>query len=470
MKKFFNSSLESENDGAYLRQQREGDEESKPESSSASVSASEPRSDAKIYIAIAFVVTLVFGSGILIGHYVIGNSDSSNNLEFQYDSTCTEPLVNSMDDRDAIISCLYDVNLKEDVVVPWSSDYYETSQVFSRFYQNYPLAIIYVRTEEEVAATMRCASTYNVRVSARSGGHGNSGNAVSTGAITIDLSNMTAVATNVSTDEVTNVTSAIAMVQAGNTAGTATYFILKQTNFTYTVPVGQKPTVGMGGLTLGGGFGFTTRHAGFLCDRVISIRAVTTNGDIIIANETHHSELLWASCGGGGGNFAVVTEFTYSMFPLLPEITEFHYHIDTTNVSSAAIAMRDYQIFSYHLDSRATCNMEVASQSSANMTGIFLGTVEEFEDVLANLTTELGEDLFPLEGWDLKSTTYIEAVLDLSGWETVTLESLRENFDSERNYYQFKSFLLQEPLPDIAMDMLLAAVNLTVPSKCGFGI
>jgi FAD/FMN-containing dehydrogenase len=78
-----------------------------------------------------------------------------------------------------------------------------------------------------------------------------------------------------------------------------------------TIPAATGPTVGLAGLTLGGGFGVTSRKWGLTCDNLIDIELVNAAGEIIHANAEHHSDLFWACRGGGGGNFGVVTAFTF---------------------------------------------------------------------------------------------------------------------------------------------------------------
>jgi FAD/FMN-containing dehydrogenase len=100
-------------------------------------------------------------------------------------------------------------------------------------------------------------------------------------------------------------------VQTGATAGKVVYEVVSKSNHTRNVPVGQKPTVGMAGLTLGGGWGFASRQDGLLCDQLISVRMVLPGGEIVEATATNeNSEIFWASCGGGGGNVGIATEFT----------------------------------------------------------------------------------------------------------------------------------------------------------------
>jgi FAD/FMN-containing dehydrogenase len=83
--------------------------------------------------------------------------------------------------------------------------------------------------------------------------------------------------------------------------------------------LGFVSATGIGGLTLGGGFGYLSRRYGWTSDRVLSMRVVTSEGRVVRASEAENAELFWA-LRGGGGNFGVVTEIDYALFPVGPEV------------------------------------------------------------------------------------------------------------------------------------------------------
>jgi FAD/FMN-containing dehydrogenase len=85
------------------------------------------------------------------------------------------------------------------------------------------------------------------------------------------------------------------------------------------LPVGVNSTTGIAGLTLGGGFGWTTRKFGMTIDNLLSAQVVTAAGDIITASDSENADLFWA-IRGGGGNFGVVTCFEFALHALGPEV------------------------------------------------------------------------------------------------------------------------------------------------------
>src|SRR5262249_22317708 len=81
---------------------------------------------------------------------------------------------------------------------------------------------------------------------------------------------------------------------------------------------GSCPTVGVGGLALGGGVGFASRAMGTTSDNVRGVTMVAANGHVVQASGRTNEDLLWASRGGGGGNFGIVTGFTLKTHPAGP--------------------------------------------------------------------------------------------------------------------------------------------------------
>ena len=83
-----------------------------------------------------------------------------------------------------------------------------------------------------------------------------------------------------------------------------------------TVPAGSCPTVGIAGLTLGGGVGLASRKYGLTCDNLLEATVVLANGTAVVANARQHPDLYWALRGGGGGNFGIVTRFLFRTHPV----------------------------------------------------------------------------------------------------------------------------------------------------------
>jgi FAD/FMN-containing dehydrogenase len=83
--------------------------------------------------------------------------------------------------------------------------------------------------------------------------------------------------------------------------------------------LGFVSTTGIAGLTLGGGFGYLTRRFGWSCDNVLSMEVVTADGRVVRASEQENGDLFWG-LRGGGGNFGVVTNFEYRLYPIGPEV------------------------------------------------------------------------------------------------------------------------------------------------------
>jgi FAD/FMN-containing dehydrogenase len=135
-------------------------------------------------------------------------------------------------------------------------------------------------------------------------GHSLAGYGATEGGVLIDLSAMHAIHIDAA--------ALVATVEAGATAGQLTAAAAHD----LVVPFGDSPTVGVGGITLGGGVGWLSRKLGLTIDSVEGVEIVTADGRPLTADEHTRPDLFWAVRGGGGGNFGVVTRFRYRLHPI----------------------------------------------------------------------------------------------------------------------------------------------------------
>lgn len=169
----------------------------------------------------------------------------------------------------------------------------------TRYSGTRPVGIAVCAVPEDAAACVSWARETGVPFAIRSGGHSYAGFSNSEGLI-IDVKGMRSVSVDPAHGTVT--------LQGGaNNADVGDAL----TPYGVYFPGGRCPSVGVSGLTLGGGWGFSCRHLGMTCDSLVSTDLVTANGDIVTASETENPDLFWAVRGAGNGNFGVHTAFTY---------------------------------------------------------------------------------------------------------------------------------------------------------------
>ena len=142
----------------------------------------------------------------------------------------------------------------------------------------------------------------------RGAGHNIAGNSLSNGGLVIDFSTMNKV--RVDTEK------RRAFVEPGVTLGD---FDKAVQAHGLATPVGINSTTGIAGLTLGGGFGWLTRKYGLTIDNLVSVDVITADGTAVKASENENADLFWA-IRGGGGNFGIVTQFEFALYPVGPEI------------------------------------------------------------------------------------------------------------------------------------------------------
>jgi FAD/FMN-containing dehydrogenase len=167
-----------------------------------------------------------------------------------------------------------------------------------------PLAIVRAASAEDISEAVRFAREHNLPLAVRSGGHSVPQLSMIDGAVVADLSAMKGVTIDPE--------QRVAWVQAGATSGD-----LAPAAHAYglALSTGDTSSVGMGGLTTGGGIGYMVRKYGLAIDNLLSARVVTANGEIVTASPNEHPDLFWA-IRGGGGNFGIITEFKFRLAPV----------------------------------------------------------------------------------------------------------------------------------------------------------
>jgi FAD/FMN-containing dehydrogenase len=190
------------------------------------------------------------------------------------------------------------------VVAPGRPAYDAARQPYNARYTARPRAIAYPAGPGDVARAIRWARRHGVRIAARSGGHSYAAYS-STGGLVLDLGALRAVRVDRTRRQAT--------VGAGARL-IDVYAALWEQGL--TVPAGTCPTVGLAGLALGGGVGFSSRRMGLTCDNLRAVQIVTADGRVRTCDADSTADLFWALRGGGGGNFGVVTRLVFRAHPV----------------------------------------------------------------------------------------------------------------------------------------------------------
>src|SRR5262249_12412987 len=190
------------------------------------------------------------------------------------------------------------------VLLPEDAAYDQARQLWNGEIDKHPAAIVRCADTQDVVRTVRWARSRGRALSVRGGGHDFAGRALRDDGVVIDLSRMRSVAIDPATRT--------ARVQGGATAGDLIDAAQRDGLATTT---GTISSVGLAGLTLGGGYGPLMGKYGLVADNVLSAQVVTADGQLVTASATEHSDLFWG-LRGGGGNFGVVVSLEYRLLPI----------------------------------------------------------------------------------------------------------------------------------------------------------
>ena len=190
------------------------------------------------------------------------------------------------------------------LIGPEDARYDEARTLFNAMIDKRPALIARCETAEDVAAAIRFAREHDLPIAIRGGGHNGAGLASVDGGVMIALEPMKAISVDPGTKTV--------RVGGGCVWGEVDAATQPHN---LAVPTGIISTTGVAGLTLGGGHGYLARRHGLTIDNLLSATLVLADGTQVTASADEHPDLFWA-IRGGGGNFGVVTEFTFRAHPL----------------------------------------------------------------------------------------------------------------------------------------------------------
>ncbi|MEH1098289.1 FAD-binding oxidoreductase [Micromonospora sp. CPCC 205561] len=282
--------------------------------------------------------------------------------------------------------------------LPDQAPYDAKRKLFNKRYPDVrPAGVASVRTVRDVQRCLRWAADTDLPVVARSTGHSYAGYSVNEGLV-IDLAALNGVRVDESTGLVT---------VGGGTTMAELYPALRRHQVAF--PAGNSPTVGIGGLTLGGGVAAVSRAFGLTCDALVETTVVTAEGAVLTCNATENADLFWACRGGGGGNFGINTSFTFQAREV-PDVSVFGLVWSSTDPVELLtvlqqIVQRAPDGFSARLglDTGGLDRGQVRDNLRVSAVGLFLGPADQLRQILEPalaVATPVRRHIAELDYWE----------------------------------------------------------------------
>ncbi|QNE16656.1 FAD-binding oxidoreductase [Kribbella qitaiheensis] len=320
---------------------------------------------------------------------------------------------------------------------PGETGYAAAHQVFNpRFDSIQPAGVVRISTVDDVRESILFARKNKLVCVPKGGGHSYVGGSTVSNGLVVDVGSARGI----------SYASGAVTIGAGAKLYDVHAFLDK---YGQSIPTGTCPTVGIAGLTLGGGMGIHTRTYGLTHDRLISLQLVTADGVFKTVSATQEPELFWALRGGGGGNLGIVTSFKIATIPA----NKLGFFRLTWTEAQAAAVVRGWQRFAHEAPSTAWGNLHIDAQSNGTLSIHILGVsitgsaaaaaaqVESF--VGAKATTR-----------SVTVKTHMEAVRYLGGGTT-----------SPRTGFLAGSDVLRGPMDAATINGVLGAVKTAARAK-----
>jgi hypothetical protein len=300
---------------------------------------------------------------------------------------------------------------------------------------------------KDVQGAVRWAVGHGVQMRARSGGHSYAGYSTLQNGVVLDLSKMRSISVNKRAKTATIGAGAqLIDVYAALTAQGA------------AIPGGSCPSVGISGVTLGGGMGLAARAFGLTIDNLVGVQIVTADGRIRTVNKNTDPDLLWALRGGGGGNFGIVTQFVFTIQPVPRSVTYFQVNWPW---SSASEAIATWQSWAPRSNSQLTSifHINAAGSPGVEANGQVLGNPGSLRSLVGPLLSVPGAQLS-----STTTTNYLTMQLLLAGCSGHSLPychtmGTRSGGQLQRASFQAKSDYVAKTLSSAARRVLIEAAE-----------
>lgn len=274
-----------------------------------------------------------------------------------------------------MFSCAPDNRLTGDVYYPTDPGYDAARFQWNTSVTSNPCVVVYAKNEQDVSTAVLTAATWNLPLSLRCGRHDYIGNSGGSGMV-LDVSKINYVEIDPIRD--------VAHLGAGCALGEVYYKLWQQG---YCLNGGSCPSVGVAGHSAGGGVGVIGRKYGMIVDSMVAARAVLADGSVVSCSQSELPDLFWALRGGGGGNYACSTEFTFNIFKIPENSVDIFMVWDRWSEAFGCLKLWQnwMQSPAFKNDERMWCQMNI-TPGKLTMVGHFHGgTVDEARALLAPL-------------------------------------------------------------------------------------
>lgn len=358
-------------------------------------------------------------------------------------------------------------SLQGTLVRPNDAQYAASSQLYhTQFAATKPSAIAYCASPTDVQAALAFVRKFNLAIAARSGGHSYAGYSTTTGLV-LDVTRMDQVSVDASSGNAT-IGSGARLIDV--------YATLAQYN--RVLPGGSCATVGIAGLTMGGGIGVLDRKFGLACDSLLSAQVVLANGELVTCDAHTNSDLFWALRGGGGGNFGVVTSFIFRTYPV-STLTRFTLSWQWSNAAAVVNAWQNWgpsapdEVWSSCV---LVTNNDKSGDPIVELNGVYVGSADPINALLQTLIDSIGSQ--PISNY-VTTTDALDIMLyEASCYgKTVAechLPSQNPQGQLPQDTSEAKSDFFTTKLPGQAIDALVSAIEKSqassIPGGGGIGI